>query len=245
MWHLKSVLESKNNENIVNFDLSSDFMKTQQSVYKLLERVNDSSMAIVVSEYIYNTNIKSGACEWQPELASNIRSSQKMFFPGVFSVIMSSNIDQHLRQVWNYMIATMCETGQIRSSPAHMVSSIMPMVTGQPYKERVCDNRLEKDQIISPFDWETFDIVFRLHAVMLLVPAVILLLEMHKKVKRHFVLPNCRCLFKNICFVILFPCMGVILLIISALSLCKKYPTAIASSVIRKKSTRTAPAVHE
>ena len=68
--------------------------------------------------------------------------------------------------------------------------------------------------------------------VMLLVPAVIVLMEMHKKVKRHIVL-FFRCFFTNIRFMILFPCMGVILFIVSAWTLGKKFSIAIASSVIR------------
>ena len=109
-----------------------------------------------------------------------------MFFPGVFSVIMSINIDPHLRQVWNYIWASMCETGQIRAGPAQIVSNTAHLLTNKPYKGKVCDNSLlEKDQSISSFDWKTFDLVFKLYAVMLLVPGVILLMEMHKKVNRR------------------------------------------------------------
>ena len=194
-------------------------MEMQQSAYNLLLEVDNSTKAIILSEFIYNANIKSGACEWIPEIASNIRSSQKMFFPGVFSVIMSINIDPHLRQVWNYIWASMCETGQIRAGPAQIVRNTAHLLTNKPYKGKVCDNSLlEKDQSISSFDWKTFDLVFKLYAVMLLVPAVILAMEMHKKVNRRVV----RSLFRSIRFVILFPCMGVILFIVSASSLCKE-----------------------
>ena len=242
LWHLKTVLESNKNDSIVNYDMSQNIMEMQQSAYNLLQEVNNSTKAVIISEYIYNTNMKSGACELIPAIAENIRSSQKMFFPGVFSFIMSLNIDPHLRQVSNYIWATMCETGQIRARTAQAVRNNIHSLTNKPYKGKVCDNSLiEKDQSISSFDWKTFDLVFKLYAVMLLVPAVCLLMEMHKKVNRRVV----RSLFRSIRFIILFPCMSVLLLIVSALSLCKKYPTAISSSVIRMKSTRTAPAVHQ
>ena len=38
-----------------------DLMELQQSVYKLLQ-VTDSSRAIIVSEFVYNTNIMSVPC---------------------------------------------------------------------------------------------------------------------------------------------------------------------------------------
>ena len=63
LWHLETVLESKNNENIVDYDMSQNLMEMQQSAYNLLLEVDNSTKAIILSEFIYNTNIKSGACE--------------------------------------------------------------------------------------------------------------------------------------------------------------------------------------
>ena len=184
LWHLNSVLKSKNDSNIFSFDISQSFTKVQQSLTDLLEEVMRLLKALVIPDLIWSIG-KPLLCETQPSLARKIRHSSNLFFPGVFTSIMSLKIDPHLRQYWNYFVGTLCETRILSGTLLHVLRKLMPM-TGQTYTGRSCENVPQKDQSISPFDWQTFKPIVQTHAILVLASAVILLIEKHNK--NHYLL---------------------------------------------------------
>jgi hypothetical protein len=111
---LWTLMEREEDETILDVDYRGydqiDIPTQQTRLFKILQEIEDSKKALFLPRQMTELALAVG-CTIKPDNVSRLHLGKESFAKGILTSIVSHGIDPRLRNIWDYFLRTVTETG--------------------------------------------------------------------------------------------------------------------------------------
>jgi hypothetical protein len=182
LYPVRQAIDKDPDESVIPIYYDTNMAEIVSLFKQALVKMDASKKAILYDDASWRY-LRSIACDFFEKQIRNCLQSKHNFASGMYTIAMSRKIDPRLRQVVNYLVATMTETGISQKTAEKIVSKGRSTYTDPLMPSKSCEpNVTISGGVINAFGYEVMQPFFQIYGYMILVSYAALLHEHRQEV---------------------------------------------------------------